>query len=99
VFDLAVTCNDWCIDLHSGRLETPLLQALLGGYREVRVPLPAEARAWPLMLRAAALRFWLSRLDDSLAPRPAESVQPKDPAHFERILQQRRTGVPPLVQG
>jgi homoserine kinase type II len=96
VFDLAVACNDWCIDDASGALDEPRFAALLDAY-EARRPLTGPERtAWPLMLRAAALRFWLSRLDDLHRPRAAELVVPKDPAHFERILRARRAAVPPL---
>jgi homoserine kinase type II len=90
LFDLAVTCNDWCVDDATGHFDPPRLAALLAAYRAVREPLAAEREAWPLMLRAAALRFWLSRLFDLHLPRPAEMVTPKDPDHFERILLARR---------
>jgi homoserine kinase type II len=96
VFDLAVTANDWCVDDTSGALDTARLDALLGAYVACRVPTDAERAAWPMAMRAAALRFWLSRLDDLHRPRPAQQLTPKDPGTFERILLARRAHVPPL---
>ncbi len=92
VFDLAVTCNDWCIDDASGAFDPARLNALLQAYEAERPLLEIERAAWPLMLRAAALRFWLSRLHDFHLPRPAEKLTPKDPTHFERILRDRASG-------
>ncbi len=91
IFDLAVTANDWCIDDDTGAFIPSHLDAFLKGYCAVRMPDAAEQQAWPLMQRAAALRFWMSRLYDFHLPRPAEMVTPKDPMHFERILRLRRT--------
>jgi homoserine kinase type II len=96
LFDLAVACNDWCIDDATGALDAARLDALVGAYAALRPFTAAEHAAWPQTMRAAALRFWLSRLDDALRPRPAEQLVPKDPAHFERILRARREAVPPL---
>jgi homoserine kinase type II len=90
MFDLAVTCNDWCIDDTSGEFDEARLAALLSAYRAVRPPGQTEVESWPLMLRGAALRFWLSRLFDLHLPRPAQMVTPKDPTHFERLLRSRR---------
>jgi homoserine kinase type II len=89
LFDIAVTVNDWCIDLASGRLDEDRVRALTLAYHAVRPFTEAEALAWQPMLRAAALRFWLSRLYDLYRPREAEMLTPHDPTHFERVLRER----------
>ncbi len=90
VLDIAICANDWCIDLASGAFDGARLAALLDAYRATRALSTDECAAFGLALRAAALRFWLSRLDDLHSPRPAQLLVPHDPAHFERILRLRR---------
>lgn len=91
LFDIAVTVNDWCIDLDTGRLDEDRVRALTRAYHATRPFTGAEAQAWQPMLRAAALRFWLSRLYDLHRPREAEMLTPHDPTHFERVLRERIT--------
>ena len=89
LFDVAVCLNDWCTDLDSGRLEDKRAVAFMAAYQAVRALDANEARLLPALMRAAALRFWISRLWDWHLPRSAALLQPKDPTHFERVLQHR----------
>ena len=89
LFDLAVCLNDWAIDLPSGSHDAKRADALLTAYAAVRPLNAAERHLLPAMLRAAALRFWISRLWDFHLPREASMLKPHDPAHFERVLRER----------
>ena len=89
LFDLAVCLNDWCVDLPSGAHDAQRARAFVTAYQSVRPLEAAERRLLPAMLRAGALRFWISRLWDFHLPREASMLQPHDPTHFERVLRQR----------
>ena len=90
LFDIAVCLNDWCIDLATGALEPARAQAFVAAYDAERRLTDAELTLLPALLRAAALRFWTSRLWDFYLPRDAAMLQPHDPTHFERVLTLRR---------
>ncbi|CAH2902247.1 MULTISPECIES: homoserine kinase [Paraburkholderia] len=93
LFDVAVTVNDWCVDLATGKLDEARTEAMLRAYQTVRPFTVEENRHWGDMLRAGAYRFWVSRLYDFHLPRAAELLKPHDPGHFERILRERLSGV------
>jgi len=89
LFDLAVALNDWCIDLPTGAHVDERARAMLAAYQAERALSAAERELLPAMLRAGALRFWVSRLWDFYLPRAASMLTPHDPTHFERVLRQR----------
>ena len=97
LYDVAVGVNDWClVDPASDRsLDEARTRALLGACHAVRPFNALEREAWPAMLRAAALRFWLSRLHDFHLPRPGMLVHAHDPEHFRQVLE-ARTGAAPV---
>ena len=81
--------NDWCVDLQTGEADAARSHKMLAAYGGVRTLTGAERALLPAMVRAAALRFWISRLWDFHLPREASVLKAHDPGHFERVLRQR----------
>ncbi len=96
LYDLAVTVNDWCFE-PDGSVNAARWQALTDAYRSRREPTSAERAAWQLTLRAAAFRFYLSRLFDWLYPREGDVVHVKDPEAYRLILVHHREQAPPAL--
>lgn len=90
LYDLAIVVNDWCgrdIDENN-----EAYQAVLNAYQEQRAFTDADRRAWPVLLQAAALRFWLSRQwvvhENQQNPEAPQLVE-KDPVEFRDLLEVR----------
>ena len=89
IYDLAIVVNDWCAK-ENGSLDAARYKATVEAYCSVRSVSAEEERHWNRMLRLAALRFWLSRLEDHHTPRSRPRITVKDPALFRLILLEHR---------
>lgn len=91
LYDVAIAVNEWCLH-HTGSdigsIDEEKMETFLSAYEALRPLSPQERKLWLAMLRRAALRFWLSRLDDFYFPQDGELTHTKDPNHFKKILQQ-----------
>ncbi|HSS45902.1 MAG TPA: homoserine kinase [Burkholderiales bacterium] len=96
LYDVAIAVNDWCIT-QNYELDVRRTRAFLSAYHSTRPFSAAEREAWLVMLRAGALRFWVSRLQDFHLPRPGELTHAKDPNHFMKLLKQHASGQSGLV--
>lgn len=96
LYDLAITLNDWCTDA-DGHVNHARATAMIEAYCSRRDPTDAERASWSLVLRAAAFRFFLSRLYDWTFPREGDLVHIKDPDPYRRILAFHREHAPPAL--
>jgi homoserine kinase type II len=85
VYDLAIMLNSWCFEL-DGSYNITKGQAVIQAYRAARSLSEAEIAALPVLMRAAALRFLLTRTYDWLNPDPNALVRPKDPREYSKKL-------------
>ena len=85
LYDVAITVNEWCTN-DNGLLDEAYLATFITQYESLRPLSLDEKRAWPTMLRMAAMRFWLSRLYDSLNQKQGDLTQQKNPDEYRNIL-------------
>ncbi len=91
VMDIAISINAQAVLLTDH--DQSRTGAFLNGYESVRPLEEEEHAALPLLLRLAALRFWVSRLYDALFPRDGAMTQTKDPEEYHKKLRlHRRSG-------
>ncbi len=87
LYDLAITFNDWC-RTESTTIDHNKATALLAGYESIRPLEQSEHSAFADAVRCAALRFWLSRLEDLHFPPVGQMTYTKDPLPYQKILLQ-----------
>lgn len=78
VYDLAVCINAWC---YTSRFSPALVAAMVAGYRSARSLEPLEDELLYIELRAAAVRFTVTRITDVYLP--GAELEGKD---FRRFL-------------
>jgi homoserine kinase type II len=89
IYDLCITINDWCIETGGG-IDRGRMDVLMQAYQQLRPLLEQEQRALPMMFRATALRFWLSRLHDQVFPIAGELTFTKSPDEYKNLLLKHR---------
>jgi homoserine kinase type II len=94
-YDVAVALNAWCFEA-DGSFNITSARQLVAGYESLRPLSDAERSALPILAHGAAMRFFLSRLQDWGATPAGALVKPKDPLEYERKLAVHRSS-PDLV--
>ncbi len=84
-YDLAIAINAWCFD-GGNEFSQNRYDAFMEGYQSVRALNDAEQKSFPLLLRAASLRFLLSRIEEKLGWKEGDFMTPHDPLVFEKRL-------------
>jgi len=91
-YDLAICVNAWCFEA-SGDLNVTAARALVAGYHAERPLLPDERESLPILAWGAAMRFFLTRLQDWGATPEGALIKPHDPLEYERKLAKHRFDV------
>lgn len=91
-YDIAITLNAWCFE-PDGSFNITKSKALIAGYESRRTLTEDERAFLPLLAHGAAMRFFLTRLQDWAAPAEGALIRPKDPLEYERKLAVHRAGL------
>ena len=85
ILDIAITLNAWCFEKDVSYNVTKASR-LLNTYNKIRRIEANELEALPIIARAAALRFLLTRTNDWLIVNEGALVAKKDPLEYLRKL-------------
>jgi homoserine kinase type II len=85
LYDLAIAINAWC---WTGKeINSKKMAAFIEGYEIYRILNEAEKDAFPAFIRAATMRFFLTRAIDMLTPHEDAINTPKDPLEYFNIME------------
>lgn len=88
-FDLAICINAWCFDEQTIQ-NHQLTELFINTYQQFRPLTEHEKQDWASISRAAALRWWLSRLKNTYSQRHSELANFQDPDEMKHIILQHR---------
>jgi homoserine kinase type II len=94
-YDIAIALNAWCFE-PDGSFNITAARSMVAGYEAHRPLSDAECSALPVLAHGAAMRFFLTRLQDWRATPAGALVKPHDPLEYERKLAVHRAA-PDLV--
>jgi homoserine kinase type II len=101
-FDLAICLNAWCTE-PDGSLNVTSASALVAGYEAERPLSAAEREALPILVWGAAMRFFLTRLQDWGSTPEGALIKPHDPMVYVLKLDKHRAaynaGLSPVLFG
>lgn len=86
LYDVAIAVNDWCVN-PDATLDHARAHAFIAGYASLRPLEDLERSLWPVLLRRAALRTWMGRLDYNHFPRDSHLTIDKDHEFSRRLLE------------
>lgn len=85
-YELAICINAWCFNKEN-EFQINNFTAFINSYQKIRKLTLSEKIALPILLRGAAMRFLLTRLNDIIFHSSEAYVEPKDPMEYFHILQ------------
>jgi len=85
-YEIAICINAWCFEEKSNEFNISKAKKLLSSYNGVRELTISEIDSLPLLCRAAALRFLLTRLIDFYQETSSSLLVKKDPIEYLKKL-------------
>ena len=85
-YEIAICINAWCFEEKSNEFNISKAKKLLSSYNDVRELTIIEIDSLPLLCRAAALRFLLTRLIDFYQETSGSLLVKKDPTEYLKKL-------------
>ena len=98
-YEIAICVNAWCFEPSNNEFNPTKAKLLLKSYNNVREFSIEEIEALPMLTRASALRYLLTRLIDYFSHDDNDLILKKDPAEYLAKLKFHQTVKRPSEYG